>query len=303
MKQKKDSATKNQKYLAIFLAATMFLSVFVVLVSNNSKTDEEKYTPVPGEGTEEAQIIAFNQVPGKQVQHEFNSLADGLEMSPGEPVNALYVDLQKTEGTPFEMALGDMEMINNFYGAEVTKRYSANYADGKGFELHQIPEQQIIMPWGAVDYSGYQLLARTNNTYDIWNVVGSPVILGSRQNVESVIDVMEENASSAHEYDQLLNLASPEDSIYQEVFTNTGFEEVPFAQYYKDLRKLDDGSYSQTTIFQDPEPELTEKITTMQANCSERNVSYEVTSEGNITKLIITADFVSLNNETSLLLA
>ena len=303
MKKKKDSATKNQKYLAIFLAATMFLSVFVVLVNTNSKTDEEKNTPVPGEGTEEAQIIAFYQVPGKQVQHEFNSLADGLEMSPGGPVNALYVDLQKTEGTPFEMALGDMEMINNFYGAEVTKRYSANYADGKGFELHQIPEQQIIMPWGAVDYSGYQLLARTNNTYDIWNVVGSPVILGSRQNVESVIDVMEENASSAHEYDQLLNLASPEDSIYQEVFTNTGFEEVPFAQYYKDLRKLDDGSYSQTTIFQDPEPELTEKITTMQANCSERNVSYEVTSEGNITKLIITADFVSLNNETSLLLA
>jgi hypothetical protein len=303
MKKKKDSATKNQKYLAIFLAATMFLSVFVVLVNTNSKTDEEKNTPVPGEGTEEAQIIAFYQVPGKQVQHEFNSLADGLEMSPGGPVNALYVDLQKTEGTPFEMALGDMEMINNFYGAEVTKRYSANYADGKGFELHQIPEQQIIMPWGAVDYSGYQLLARTNNTYDIWNVVGNPVILGSRQNVESVIDVIEGNATSAHEYDQLLSQASPEDSIYQEVFTNTGFEEVPFAQYYKDLRKLDDGSYSQTTIFQNPEPELTEKIATMQANCSERNVSYEVTSEGNITKLIITADFMSLNNETSLLLA
>jgi hypothetical protein len=301
MKKKKDSATRNQRYMAIFLAATMFLSIFMIYFTASSGSDDD--IPVPGNGTEEPPIIAFNQVPGKQVQHEFNSLADGLEMSPGGTVNALYVDLQKTKGTPFEMALGDVEMMNSFYGAEITKRYSANYADGEGFELHQIPEQEIIMPWGAVDYSGYQLLARTNNTYDIWNVVGSPVILGPRQSVENVIDVLEGNATSAHEYDQLLNLASPEGSIYQEVFTNTGFEEVPFAQYYKDLRKLDDGSYSQTNLFLNPEPEFTEKIATMQANCSERNVSYEVTSEGDITKLIISADFMNLNNETSLLLA
>ncbi len=301
MQKKKDSATKNQRYMAIFLAATMFLSIFMVYFTYSAKNSEE--VPVPEDGTEEPPIIAFYQVPGNQVQHEFNSVADGLEMSPGGPVNALYVDLQKTDGTPFEMALGSMEMMNSFYGAEVTRRYSANYADGTGFELHQIPEQQMIMPWGAVDYSGYQLLARTNNTYDLWNVVGSPVILGPQQSVESVIDVLEGNASSAREYDLLLSQADPEGSIYQEVFTNTGFEEVPFARYYKDLRKLDDGSYSQTTLFQDPETELTEKIATMQANCSERNVSYEVSSEGNITKLVITADFMGLNNETSLLLA
>lgn len=300
MKKKKDSATKNQRYMAIFLAATMFLSIFMIYFTSSMNND----TPdIPEEVPEETSLISFYQVPGKQVQHEFSSLADGLEMSPGGTVNALYVDLQKTEGTPFEMALGDMEMINSFYGAEVTKRYSANYADGSGFELHQIPEQEIIMPWGAVEYSGYQLLARSNNTYDIWNVVGSPVILGSRQSVENVIDVLEGNASSAREYDQLLSQASPEGSIYQEVFTNTGFEEVPFARYYKDIRKLDDGSYSQTNLFLNPEPELTEKIVTMQANSSERNVSYEVSSEGNITKLVISADFTSLNNETSLLLS
>jgi len=287
--------------MAIFLAATMFLSIFMIYFTATSNDDND--IPVPEEGTEENPIISFYQVPGKQVQHEFNSIADGLEMSPGGTINALYVDLQKTEGTPFEMALGSMEMMNSFYGAEVTKRYSANYADGTGFELHQIPEQQMIMPWGAVDYSGYQLLARTNNTYDLWNVVGSPTILGPHQSVESVIDVLEGNASSAREYDLLLSQADPEGSIYQEVFTNTGFEEVPFDRYYKDLRKLDDGSYSQTTLFLDPETELTEKIATMQANCSERNVSYEVSSEGNITKLVITADFMSLNNETSLLLS
>lgn len=301
MKKKKDSATKNQRYMAIFLAATMFLSIFMVYFTYSAKNSEE--VPVPEDGTEEPPIIAFYQVPGNQVQHEFNSVADGLEMSPGGPVNALYVDLQKTDGTPFEMALGSMEMMNSFYGAEVTKRYSANYADGTGFELHQIPDQQMIMPLGVVDYKGYQLLTRFNNTYDIWNVVGSPVILGPQQSVEDVIDVLEGNASSAREYDLLLSQADPEGSIYQEVFTNTGFEEVPFARYYKDLRKLDDGSYSQTTLFQDPETEITEKIATMQANCSERNVSYEVSSEGNITKLVITADFMSLNNETSLLLA
>ena len=37
MKQQKDKSTKNQKYLAIFLAATMVLSVFVALTNNGSK--------------------------------------------------------------------------------------------------------------------------------------------------------------------------------------------------------------------------------------------------------------------------
>ena len=188
--KRKDPATKNQKYLAIFLAATMLLSVGMIFFSNGSGNNSDNSV-----STEEAGIdnstISFSQIPGKQVHHKFNSIADGLNMSPEGVISANYVDLQKATGTPMEQVLGNVKMMKSLYGADVTKRYGASYADGSGFELHQIPEQKILIPWGAVPYNGYNLLARTNNTQDIWNVVGNPVILGPRQNIENVIDVLE----------------------------------------------------------------------------------------------------------------
>jgi hypothetical protein len=299
MKQK-DPAKKNQKYLAVFLALTMLLSVGALLFSGNSDKDNNGDVSSSG-NVEENSTIAFSQIPGRQVHHEFNSIADGLNMSPEGIVSASYVDLQKTTGTPFEPVFGNKTMMYSLYGADVTKRYGASYADGNGFELHQIPEQKILMPWGAVQYNNYSLLARTNNTYDIWNVAGSPVILGSRQSAQDVIDVLEGNATASTEYNSLLSQASPEGSLYQELATKTNSTDIPADQLYTELRKLDDGSYRQMSLYLNPESELTEKIKVLQANSTERGVTYNVTTSGNITKMMITSDFRSLLNETQTL--
>ncbi len=299
MKQK-DPATKNQRYLAVFLALTMLLSAGAIFFSGNS--DKDKSDNVSSSvNSEENNTIAFSQIPGRQVHHEFNSIADGLNMSPKGVVSASYVDLQKTTGTPFEQVFGNKTMMYSLYGADVTKRYGARYADGNGFELHQIPEQKIIMPWGAVQYDNYSLLARTNNTYDIWNVVGSPVILGSRQSVQDVIDVLEGNTTASTEYNSLLSQVNSEGSLYQELATKTNSSTIPADQLYMDLKKLDDGSYSQTSLYLNPESNFTEKIKALQANSTERGVTYNVTTSGNITKMMITSDFKSLLNETQML--
>jgi hypothetical protein len=300
MKQRKDPATKNQKYLAIFLAATMFLSAFMIYFTATSKSDNDENISTPEAG--DNSTILFSQIPGKQVYHQFNSIADGLNMSPEGVTSAMYVDLQRTTGTPMEMAFGNKSMMMSIYGADVTKRYSTGYADGSGFELHQIPEQKILLPWGAVPYDGYNLLARTNNTYDVWNVVGNPVILGPRQSVQDVIDVLEGNATACTEYNQILSQANPANVIFQEVIAKTNITaNLPADQYYTDLKKLDDGSYTQTYIFINPEPTVTKNITTYQANSSERGVAYDVSTSGNLTKLEITSDFANLYNETRLL--
>ncbi|WP_440947177.1 hypothetical protein ACSAZL_02490 [Methanosarcina sp. T3] len=301
--KRKDPATKNQKYLAIFLALTMFLSAFMIYftaIGNNNDND------VPASETGENFVtVPFSQIQGKHVQHDFNSIIDGLEMSPAGVTNAKYVDLQRTEGTPLESVFGNGQTMNvSFsYGADVTKRYGASYADESGFELHQIPEQKINIPLGtqAMPYEGYSILDRTNGTYNIWNVVGSPSIIGPIQNVANVIGVLEGNSTSSSEYDQILSRADPEGSIYQEVVTKTNSTDIPAEQYYKDLKKLDDGSYVQTTIYLNPEPEVNEKIAVYQANSSERGVAYNVTTLGNITKLEISSDFESLYNESTLL--
>lgn len=304
MKQKGSTTSqKNQKWLAIFLAATMFLSIFMIYFSGSSNTNAgNNEDPVSGE--DQIPKLYFSQIPGKQVMNDFYSISDALKMSPNGLVSARYIDLQKMEGTPLEEDQSNRQMLNNFYGTEVTKRYTADYLDGSGFELHQIPEQQIIMPFNATLYEGYQLLARTNGTYDIWNVVGNPVILGPQASVKNAIDVLEGNSTSAAEdFDYILTQIDSNGALYQEVVKRTPFINIPAEQWYKDLKKLDDGSYSQTTVFLNPDENLTKQINVMETNASERGVRYDVTSEGNITKLMITADFNSLNNETAMLMA
>jgi len=302
--KRKDPATKNQKYLAIFLAVTMFLSAFLIFFTADSKTDNND---VPTSETgEELITVPFSQVQGKHVQHEFNSIIDGLEMSPDGITSAVYVDLQKTEGTPLETVFGNRQTMNvSFsYGADVTKRYGASYGNESGFELHQIPEQKISMPLDTqvMPYQGYQILDRTNSTYNIWNVVGSPTIIGPIQSVVSVIGILEGNETSTTEYDQILSQADPEGSIYQEVAKRTNSTtDMPAEQYYRDLKKLDDGSYTQTSVYLNPDPEVNEKITAYQTNSSERGVTYNVTTLDNITKLVISSDFESLYNESILL--
>lgn len=299
MKQK-DPATKNQRYLAVFLALTMLLSAGAIFFSGNSNKDKSDNASSSG-NLEENNTIAFSQIPGRQVHHEFNSIADGLNMSPEGVVSASYVDLQRTTGTPFEQFFGNQTIMYSLYGADVTKRYGARYADGNGFELHQIPEHKMIMPWGAVQYDNYSLLARTNNTYDIWNVAGSPVILGSRQSVQDVIDVLQGNATASTEYNSLLSQANTEGSLYQELTVKTNNSTLPADQRYMDIKKLDDGSYSQTFLYLNPESNFTDEIKALQANSTERGVTYNVTTSGNITKMMITSDFRSLLNETEML--
>jgi len=303
MKQK-SKATKNQKYGAIILAVIMFFSVFLIFF-NSPKTDSnnsnniETSTPAVENNIS---TIPFSQIPGKQVHHQFNSIADGLNMSPDGVISAAYVDLQKTTGTPLEQTFGNTTMMKPFYGADVTKRYSAYYSDGNGFELHTIPEQKILKSFVPIPYHGYQLLARdSSSSGDLWNVVGSPVILGSRQSVKDVISVLEGNATSATEYNQILSQADPKDVILQVVVAKTNnTTDVPADQYYNDLRKLDNGSYEQTSLFLNVNPSLAKNITALQTTSSERGVTYNVTTSGNITKLVLISDYKSLVNETRL---
>jgi hypothetical protein len=303
MKQK-SPATKNQKYLAIFLALTMFLSAFMIFFTGGSNTDSDDEVPTSGTN-EELITVPFSQVPGKHVQHDFNSIADGLEMSPEGVTNAVYVDFQRTEGTPLESVFGNKQTMNVsfYYGADVTKRYGASYGNESGFELHQIPEQKINIPVDtkAMPYNGYQILDRTNGTYNIWNVVGSPAIIGPIDTVASVINVIEGNETATTEYNEILSYADLEENIYQEVVKKTNLTDIPAEQQYRGIKKLDNGTYVQTSIFLNPKPEVNKNITAYQANSSERGVTYNVTTMSNITKLELSSDFESVYNETALL--
>lgn len=300
MKQK-PQATKNQKYGAIILAVIMFFSVFLILF-NGTSTDSNNNTPTPVTENKSS-TVPFSQIPGKQVHHQFNSIADGLNMSPEGVVFAEYVNIQNIKGTPLEQSYENTTAnLKQFYGADVTKLYTANYADGSEFELHSIPQQRILNnSFVPVPYHSYYLLSR-GSTGEAWNVIGSPVVLGSRQTVKNVIDVLEGNATSTTQYNGILNQVDPENVIIQEVAMKTNYTmEAVADQYYMDLRKQDDGSYAQTSLFMNLKPDVAKNITALQTTSSERGVKYNITSSGNITKLVISSDFNGLLNETRML--
>lgn len=299
--KKKEPANKNQKYLAIFLAVTMFLSAFLILFTGSSKVDSEDNISTPT-AENNSSTISFSKIPGKQVHHQFNSIADGLNMSPVGVTGAVYVDLKKAEGTPMEQMVGNPKTMRFFYGADVTKLYRANYPDGREFELHSVPEQKILTSFMPAPYKDYYLLARANSTYDMWNVVGSPVLFGPRETVERVINVLEKNETSTTDYNYILTHADSKDAIFQKVAIKTeNMTNLPADQYYTDLKKLDNGSYEQTSIFLNMKPDMAKNMTALQANSSERGVTYNVTKSGNITKLVMDSDFTNLLNESALL--
>ena len=292
-------ATKNKKYLAILLVVIMVFSVFVIFFGNSLKTGSNNDFSTKAV-EDNSSTIPFSQIPGKHINHKFNSIVDGLNMSSEGVMSAIYIDLQKSKGTPLETLFKSKD-LKDFYGVDVTRCYRANYANGTGFELNQIPEQKILMPWGSVPYHGYNLHLKTNNTYNQWTVVGNPVISGSRQSVKDVIDIMEKNKTSTREYDQILSQVEPVNVIIEEVVTKNNVTNIPAEQYYMDLKKLDNGSYMQTFMFLNSEPKVTKNIAALKASSNERGVTYDVINSGNIIKLKINSDFASLNNETKLL--
>ena len=297
--KRKESATKNKKYLAILLVVIMFFSVFVIFFANSLKTGNNSDLSTQAVENKNP-TVTFSQIPGKHIHHQFNSIVDGLNMSPDGVMNAIYIDLLKSKRTP----LGDIfnnKGLNDSYGADVTRCYRANYANGSGFELNQIPEQKILMPWGAVPYRGYNFLMKTNNTHNLLSVVGDPVLSGSRQSVKDVIDIIEKNKTSTREFDQILSRVEPEDVIIEEIATKNNVTNIPAERYYMDLKKLDNGSYMQTLMFLNPEPKVTKNIAALKENSSERGVTYNVTNSENIITLKMSSDFKGLYNEKKLL--
>ena len=142
--KRKEPATKNQKYGAIILASIMLFSVLVILF-NNPKTGSDNNVSTPAVENNSS-TIPFSQIPGKQIHHQFNSIADGLNMSPDGVIGAEYVDLQKAAGTPMEQIFEDLKSRKFLYDADVTKLYVANYAEGRGFDYTRFRNRRSLLP-------------------------------------------------------------------------------------------------------------------------------------------------------------
>lgn len=281
----------KQKAIAIFLAVIMLMSILPIFFSGSSKYsgDDESSVQLNAPG--------FDTIAGTHVSHELNSIADGLSIAPPGVSSAHYIDVSRINGTLLESLLISAMPSDEIYNSRIVNSFYAEYdSEESWFELDTISPEIIAFDYwiSPTSYNGYQFLVRTTDNYSIGNVIGTPMILGPQNKVENVIDVMSGSAENSGDFDHILS--------YVEMGAEFQRVDAPiddFAdQFYVDLKKLPDGRYSRTVVYLNPTNSTLGNITMLQANSTERGIIYDMTTDGNITKVVITSDIFSVASES-----
>ncbi|SES92079.1 hypothetical protein SAMN04488587_1581 [Methanococcoides vulcani] len=267
----------NQKYIAIFLAVIMVMSILTLFIPGNSNQANGDSSSI--------EAASFDSIPGKHVDYELNSLSDGLTVTAEDAVVVQYSDIQAIRGTPLELITGNTSQLDGLYGAQVNKVYIAQYIDETGFYMNEISPQVVAFPYYLSPdlYNGYQLLSRGNNVYD---VVGEPMLFGDKVRLEQVLDSIEENEKTISQFDRIMEFVEPGAQRQLLIIP----EDSVADQYYFELKMLDEMNYSRTNIYLNPTNGTIENVTALADNSSERNLVYDVYFEDDILKTTITSD-------------
>ncbi|MGM0771387.1 MAG: hypothetical protein ACQESU_07250 [Halobacteriota archaeon] len=267
----------NQKYIAIFLAVIMVMSILPFFFSGNSNQSNGDSSSV--------EAASFDSIPGKHVDYELKSIEDGLAVTAEEAVAVQYLDFQAISGTPLELIAGNSSQLDGIYGVHVNKMYRAQYINGTELNMHEISPQVIAFQYYLAPelYNGYQLLSRGNNVY---NVVGEPMLFGEKAELESALDAIEGEVEPNSEFDRILEFVEPGAEIQQLIIVDDGFAD----QYYFGLKLEDESTLSRTTVYLNPTEDTMNNVTYLEANSSERALFYDIYSEDDILKVTVTSN-------------
>lgn len=267
----------NQKYIAIFLAVIMVMSILPFFFTGNSNQANGDSSSI--------EAASFDSIPGKHVDYELNSINDGLAATAENAVVVQYFDIMAIRGTPLELIIGNTSQLDGIYGSQVNKMYTAQYIDDTWFNMHEISPQVVAFQYYLSPdlYNGYQLLSRGNNVY---NVVGEPMLFGEKAQLESALDAIEGESAPNTEFDRILEFVEPGAEMQRLLVIEDGFAD----QYYLEMKLEDDMSYSRTTVYLNPTEATINNVTSLAANSSERALFYDVYSEDDILKVTVSSN-------------
>lgn len=133
-------------------------------------------------------------------------------------------------------------------------------------------------------YNGYYMLSRNGQIY---NVVGSPMLLGPQDSLEQIIDVTSGSLQRSNDFERILPYTEA-GAEYQMLTSADTLAE----QHYMEFMYTADGNYTRTEVFLEPRQSLLDNITALEANSTERGLVYNVTNyeDENVTKVVITTN-------------
>lgn len=195
--------------LAGFMILMMVLSP---LISYFWVSDESDNIAQPAPESDIDDRIPLNNA-GKLIDHRFDSIADGLNMSPPGVVVAQYVRAEDLEGTPLMVQVPPYGV----YGTNISYSYYAYFRDDTLIRLHTLNPRKFSFEFivSPSRYNNHLVLIRDKNSC---NIMGDPCIMGTRSKVEETVDVIEnEGAPNAYpKFRELLECVDL-DAPYQEV--------------------------------------------------------------------------------------
>jgi len=266
--------------IGIFLAVIMvgsILPLFFSGSSNNNNANTNSASDAPG----------INTMPGNKVDHQLNSIADGLAMSPEGITSAQYVDYARMHQSQLKIFVPNETELSTLYNVRLKTEFVAvdsNIANGTDIALrmHEIEPKVVNFQYMALNepYKGYYLLSRSE---DYYNVVGSPMLFGSRNRLQNTIDVLSGDSSGSHYFDDLLSYTEP-GAEFQMISSEN---ELVADQYYLEFRALEEGGYARTSIFLNLNESVLSDINSLAQNSSMRGLEYDITNFNNITKVIV----------------
>jgi hypothetical protein len=286
------------KLLAVLLAFTMLGSIFLIMFNFNGQNENSNSDTA----STDTNLEKYNPEFWNSVNEPFNSISDGLRMTPPGAVMANYVDL---ESMPIQMIqwvsqeIPIIQEVDSLYKSNTTKMYYASIKEGNN-------DSFLLLSTMSIPKNDFEYIVLPNTNYILQrqdtgaiNIMGTPVIYAPDKTASEVLEIIWNSSNiSATAYDDYKNVLSKvEPAPYQILNANVSFAK----QFYIGLNFVN-GSYERTTAYLDANSSVLKKINQSKANSTQKGYQqFSINQSGNYTivKIVSPELFKVLSEETN----
>jgi hypothetical protein len=209
----------------------------------------------------------------------FNSLSDGLKLTPAGVQWAQFINVKLVQGTSLEPYIKDRVQPDSFYWKKIVGMYSADYSETSWIELHDLGVEATVEPR---EFLGMNNVVTTR-----------PFVYGHAENVKKVLDLFENPGAYPTAYEAfkpvLMNVKDGDADLAFVMAEPNAFADM----MYFSLKSLDGSLTEKVVVYSIANSSALDmtKYEDKAANAVERGFTlYEVQKEGKLLNIRVIGD-------------